>query len=101
MNGYARTALVSLGLVCFSTTPLAFGQAQPGTPSTAQATPAKPDDHASAYYNFAMAHLYGELASAYGNRGEYVNKAIDFYKQAMKLDPAASAIGEELAELYV
>jgi tetratricopeptide (TPR) repeat protein len=91
MNGYARTALVSLGLVCFSTTPLAYGQAQP----------AKADDHSSAYYNFAMAHLYGELASAYGNRGEYVNKAIDFYKEAMKLDPTASAIGEELAELYV
>jgi tetratricopeptide (TPR) repeat protein len=97
MNGYARTALVSLGLVCFSTTPLAFGQAQPGVP----ASPAKSDDHASAYYSFAMAHLYGEMASAYGNRGEYVNKAIDFYKQAMKLDPNASAIGEELAELYV
>jgi len=97
MNGYARTALVSLGLVCCSTTPLAFGQTKPPVSSTA----AKPDDRSSAYYNFAMAHLYGELASAYGNRGEYVNKAIEFYKQAMKLDPAASAIGEELAELYV
>jgi len=97
MNGYARTALVSLGLVCFSTTPLAFGQVQPGVP----APPAKADDHGSAYYNFSMAHFYGELASAYGNRGEYVNKAIDFYKEAMKLDPGASAIGEELAELYV
>jgi len=30
-----------------------------------------------------------------------VNKAIDFYKEAMKLDPDASYIGEELAELYV
>ncbi|MES1260730.1 MAG: tetratricopeptide repeat protein [Acidobacteriota bacterium] len=96
MNGYARTALISLGLACVSTSPLAYGQAQPAVPSAA-----KPDNHATAYYNFAMAHLYGELASAYGNRGEYVNKAIDFYKQAMKLDPGASAIGEELAELYI
>ena len=101
MNGYARTALVSLGLVCFSTTPLAFGQTQ-ASPGPAQLGAAKrADDHSTAYYNFAMAHLYGEMASAYGNRGEYVNKAIDFYKEAMKLDPAASTIGEELAELYV
>jgi tetratricopeptide (TPR) repeat protein len=48
-----------------------------------------------------MGHLYGELAGAYGNRGEYVNKAIDFYRQAMKIDPSASYIGEELADLYV
>jgi tetratricopeptide (TPR) repeat protein len=85
MYTYARTALISLGLACVS-----WAQA-----------PVKKDDTSSAYYNFAMAHLYGEMASAYGNRGEYVNKAIDFYKQAMKLDPAASTIGEELAELYV
>ncbi len=96
MNGYARTALISLGLACVSTAPLAYGQAQPAVPASV-----KPDEHATAYYNFAMAHLYGELASAYGNRGEYVNKAIDFYKIAMKLDPGASTIGEELAELYI
>jgi len=98
MNANARTALISLGLACISTSPLAFGQAQPASPAQ---TAAKQDDNSSAYYNFAMAHLYGELASAYGNRGEYVNKAIDFYKQAMKLDPKASTIGEELAELYI
>ncbi|HZL56443.1 MAG TPA: tetratricopeptide repeat protein [Bryobacteraceae bacterium] len=48
-----------------------------------------------------MAHLYGELAGAYGNRGEYVNKAIDFYRQAMKADPSATVIAEELTEFYV
>jgi tetratricopeptide (TPR) repeat protein len=89
MYRYARITFISLGLACVS-------YAQSPTPSAA-----KPDNTSSAYYNFAMAHLYGELASAYGNRGEYVNKAIDFYKQAMKLDPGASTIGEELAELYV
>lgn len=98
MNGYARTALISLGLACVLTSPMAFGQASLQTPTPSSL---KSDDRSSAYYNFAMAHLYGELASAYGNRGEYVNKAIDFYKQAMKLDPGASAIGEELAELYI
>ena len=48
-----------------------------------------------------MAHLDAELAGAYGNRGEYVNKAIDFYKAAIKADPTASYIGEELSEFYV
>ncbi|HVW83873.1 MAG TPA: hypothetical protein VHB50_04305, partial [Bryobacteraceae bacterium] len=65
MNGYARAALVSLGLACVTASTPAFGQT-PGAPIAA-----KPDEHASAYYNFAMAHLYGELAGAYGNRGEY------------------------------
>ena len=59
------------------------------------------DNRASAYYNYAMAHLYAELAGAYGNRGEYVNKAIDSYKEAIRLDPQASYIDEELTEFYV
>ena len=58
-------------------------------------------DKASAYYNFAMGHLYAELAGVYGNRGDYVSKAIDYYKQALKLDPSASFLFEELTDLYV
>lgn len=88
MTGYSRAALLSAGLVCFS----AFGQAQ---------NAAEPGDHASAYYNFAMAHLYGEMAGTYGNRGEYVNKAIEFYRQAIKADPKAPFIQEELTDFYV
>jgi tetratricopeptide (TPR) repeat protein len=68
-------------------------------------TTAAPDkasaDKAAAYYNFAMGHLYAELAGAYGNRSEYVNKSIDFYRQALKLDPAAGYIFEELTDLYI
>ncbi len=79
----------------FSLTP-AFSQ----TPAN-QAPAAPTDEHASAYYDFAMAHLYGELAGAYGNRGEYVNKAIDMYRAAMKADPSATYIPEELTEFYV
>jgi tetratricopeptide (TPR) repeat protein len=67
------------------------------TPAPANQSP----DPAAAYYDFAMAHLDAELAGAYGNRGEYVNKAIDFYKQAIKADPSASYIAEELTEFYV
>ena len=66
-------------------------------PARPEAAPQKAD----AYYNFAMGHLYAELAGAYGNRAEYVNKAIEHYRQALKLDPAAGFLVEELADLYI
>lgn len=58
-------------------------------------------DKASAYYNFAMGHLYSELAGAYGNRGDYLDKAISHYKEALKADPSASFLFEELTDLYI
>lgn len=97
MIGQSKAALFSFGLACFCIVTPAFCQAPAA--AAAPATPA--DDHASAYYDFAMAHLYGELAGAYGNRGEYVNKAIDMYKAAIKADPSSSYIAEELTEFYV
>ena len=57
-------------------------------------------DRASAYYNFSMGHLYAEMAQAY-NRQDYVNKAIDFYRLALKQDPSVSFITEELTDLYI
>jgi tetratricopeptide (TPR) repeat protein len=93
LNAIPR-ALSTFGLACLMAAS-AFAQAPPA--QTAAAAP----DKATAYYNFSMAHLYAELAGAYGNRGEYVNKAIDFYQAAMKADPAASYISEELCEFYV
>ena len=72
--------------------------------ASAQTTPA-PDkaasDKAAAYYNFAMAHLYAEQAGQFGNRSEFVNKAVEHYRQALKLDPSASYIFEELTDLYI
>jgi len=94
----ARRAVLVLGLACSAAALPVFAQSPETTPI--QAGPGA-NEHSNAYYTFAMAHLYAELAGAYGNRGEYVNKAIDFYKQAMKLDPNASYIGEELAEFYI
>ncbi len=88
----AVSAILPFGLACLSVMP-ALSQA----PAPANQSP----DPAAAYYDFAMAHLDAELAGAYGNRGEYVNKAIDFYKQAIKADPSASYIAEELTEFYV
>jgi tetratricopeptide (TPR) repeat protein len=58
------------------------------------------DDRAGAYYNFAMARLYAQLAGSEGSR-EDVNKAIQYYQQALKLDPSSSLIFEELANLYI
>ncbi len=67
----------------------------------APAEPARDVDKASAYYNFALGHLYSELAGAYGNKGNFVDKAIDAYRQAMEADPDASFLSEELSDLYI
>jgi tetratricopeptide (TPR) repeat protein len=73
---------------------------QPNTiklpPPTKQATSLK----ASAYYHFSLGHLYEEMAATYGNRSDYVNKAIDNFRLAMKEDPSASFLVEDIAELY-
>src|ERR1700735_1050243 len=71
-------------------------QAAPTAP-----TPAQSDDKAAAYYNYSLGHLYSELAAAYGNRGEYFSKAADAYRAALKADPSATFIAEELSDLYI
>ncbi len=71
-----------------------------GRKPAAQA-PAQQTDKAAAYYHFSLGHLYSELAGAYGNRGEYLNKAIENYRLAMKADPGASFLAEELSDLYI
>ncbi|MBV9766330.1 MAG: hypothetical protein JOZ48_15895, partial [Acidobacteriaceae bacterium] len=55
---------------------------------------------AAAYYHFALGHLYEEMAGTYGNRSDYVNKAIENYRLAMKEDPTATFLVEDIAELY-
>jgi tetratricopeptide (TPR) repeat protein len=67
----------------------------------APATPPGQADKASAYYNYSLGHLYSELAAAYGNRGEYFSKAADAYRAALKADPSATFIAEELSDLYI
>src|SRR5947208_2447399 len=83
----ALLLLVSLGV-------LAFGQAPAETPQTS-------DSKSGAYYNFTMGRINAELAQAYGNRPEYLNKAVKFYQEALRLDPAAGQVFEELTELYM
>jgi len=67
----------------------------------AQAPDRPAPNRAESYYNFTMGHLYADLAGAYNNKGEYLNKAIDHYRAALKADPGASFIAEELSDLYI
>ncbi len=71
-------------------------------PAWGQDAAEKKVDRAEAYYNFAMGHLYAEMAGAYGGRnGEYLNKAIGHYKAAIKADPSATFLSEELSDIYM
>jgi tetratricopeptide (TPR) repeat protein len=69
-----------------------------GQPAAAQ-SPA--GDKGAAYYNYSLGHLYSELAAAYGNRGDYFSKAVESYRAALKADPSATFIAEELSDLYI
>lgn len=74
------------------------------SPNTVPALPASSKQpssvKAAAYYHFSLGHLYEELAGVYGNRSDYVNKAIENYRLAMKDDPTATFLVEDIADLY-
>ncbi len=59
----------------------------------------KTPDRAAAYYHFSMAHLYEQLAREYRSM-EYVNKAIEEYKLALRADPSSEYVSSELVDLY-
>ena len=65
------------------------------------AAAARKPDKAAAYYHFTLGHMYAELAGAYNNRADYLNKAIENYRAAIKADPGAGFLSEELADLYI
>src|SRR5579863_2593652 len=58
-------------------------------------------DKADSYYHYSLGHLYAELAGSYGSRGDYFDKAVDNYWQAMKEDPSAGFIAEELSDFFI
>jgi tetratricopeptide (TPR) repeat protein len=76
-----------------------MAQAQRSQP--AGAAPAPKIDRAAAYYHYALAHMYAEQAGTLGNRGDFVNRAIENYKEAIKADPASAILSEELSDLYI
>jgi tetratricopeptide (TPR) repeat protein len=84
----ALALLLTVGSLLFAQTP---------APSTKPSS----DPKADAYYHFAMGRIYAELAQAYGNRMDYLNKSLDHYREALKLDPSASQVFEELTDLYI
>jgi tetratricopeptide (TPR) repeat protein len=95
-----RPAGLILGLVVLAG--LGFGQAQPAAAGAAAPVDASTaDSQGNAYYNYAMGHLYSELSSVYGNRKEFLDQAIDYFKEALKNDPDASFLNRELSELYM
>lgn len=80
----------------------AWGQTQsPATAATGTTATASQAARASAYYFYTLAHMYAELAQTYNNRPDYVNKAIENYKAAIKADPQTPLLSEELSEVYI
>ncbi|HLK20448.1 MAG TPA: tetratricopeptide repeat protein [Bryobacteraceae bacterium] len=80
--------------------PLLLAAAAFGQENSGASKPAVAADKAASYYNYSLGHLYAELAGASGNR-ELFNKAVDSYRAAMKADPGATFIAEELSDLYI
>jgi tetratricopeptide (TPR) repeat protein len=73
------------------------GFASAVAPLSAQPAP-KPGDKAAAYYHYTLGHLYAEQA---GNKGDFLNRAIENLRLAIKADPSATFISEELSDLYI
>jgi tetratricopeptide (TPR) repeat protein len=92
------TRIHTICLSVFLGTASLFGQAPA---KRAQSDAPEKLDRAEAYYRYSLGHLYAELATSYGNRGEYFTKAIENYRLALKADPSATFISEELSDLYI
>ncbi len=73
--------------------------APPPAPAAADSKAAQPGDRASAYYHYALAHSYEEMATTYG-RPDYATRAIEEYKLALNADPESAYLNAHLAELY-
>src|SRR5437588_8263045 len=93
MSWFKKHRSIKTFLMAVTACSVSFAQ----TPAETAKTP----DKSGAYYNFAMGRVYAELAQAYGNKPEYLNKAIQHYQDALKLDPSASIVFEELTDLYI
>ena len=70
------------------------------TPANSQSGSQVKVDRALAYYHYAMAHMYAELAEMPGGRNDNLNKAIENYKAAIQDDPTTPLLTEELSDVY-
>jgi tetratricopeptide (TPR) repeat protein len=48
-----------------------------------------------------MGRLYAGMAASEGNKNDYINKAIQHYREALRLAPNVDIIFEELTDLYI
>lgn len=98
-----KASFVLLNVVVIGAVAAALFEATPAraqSPAKGAAAGAKADA-ASAYYHYTLAHMYADQAGLYGNRGDYVNRAIENYKEAIKADPSSPVLTEELSDLYI
>ncbi len=93
MTRNLKTMLVLSGLACL----LPWSALAQNEDPSAKAS----DKRAAAYYNFSMGHMFADLASNYGYRSDYVDKAIKHYRAALEADPGAAYVNEELTDLYM
>jgi tetratricopeptide (TPR) repeat protein len=96
-NRLLTVATLALAAACCQQT---YAQSKsPAAPAATDAKAAPSGDRASAYYHYALAHSYEEMATTYG-RPEYATRAIEEYKLALNADPDSQYLNAHLAELY-
>ena len=102
MKSVACLLPVLLAATCFAQqTPANTPDTQPAKPAANAAPQPAPVkvDRASAYYHYALAHMYEEQVAIYG-RSDLANKAIEEYRLAIQADPTSEYLTASLAELY-
>lgn len=90
-------ATLALAAACCTPT-FAQSKAAPA-PAAADTQAVQKPDRSAAYYHYALAHEYEEMATTYG-RPDYATRAIEEYKLALNADPDSPYLNSHLAELY-
>lgn len=90
-------ATLALAAACCQPT-FAQSKTPPASTATTDQATQKPD-RSAAYYHYALAHEYEEMATTYG-RPDYATRAIEEYKLALNADPDSPYLNAHLAELY-
>ncbi len=99
---YPATAALCAALAVSTLSAHAFSkQKPPKTAPVADQAAGQPgaSDHAASYYHYALAHMYEDLATTYGQSG-YATQAIEEYKLALDNDPNSEFLKNGLAGLY-
>jgi hypothetical protein len=88
--------MLRVALAAFMITGVAaWGQAKPDVSGVSDNV-----DRAAAYYHYTLARMYAGMAASAGRDSEYVNKAIENYKAAVKADPQTPVTADDLSGIY-